>query len=405
MVENTEMADRRGWMVVGAYAAVAGATQMLWLTYAPITTASATHFGVSVDAIGWLAEVFPLLYVVLAIPAGVALDRWFRPALAAGAIVTAAGGAVRLLGDTFAWALAGQLLVAIAQPLVLNAVTKLASEYLPEKARPVGISVGSAGIFVGMLLALVMGPLMASSSSLGALVLSQAAFALVAAVALVALVRRPGLSRAAAENIGLGAIRAVLGDPLIRVLAALVFVGFGVFIGLITWLQALLAPAGVSDVAAGGLLIAMVVAGVVGSAVLPAVVAPRGLERAMIGASVVVTVVGCVVLGAVTVVVVDALVLVMIGFLLLADLPVVLELTERRAGSAGGSAAALMWLSGNAGGLAVALVVQSLVGRPLVAFLAMAVITAAGLPLVLFLYPSGAAALGGLEPEEPVRPA
>src|SRR5471030_1887871 len=68
-----------GWGVVASYAAVAGASQLLWLTYAPVTTAAAHHYGVSVSAIGWLANVFPLLYVVLAVPAGLALDHWPRP--------------------------------------------------------------------------------------------------------------------------------------------------------------------------------------------------------------------------------------------------------------------------------------------------------------------------------------
>ena len=43
-------------------------------------------------AIGWLANVFPLLYVVLAVPAGIALDRSPRRALAFGVVLTALGG-------------------------------------------------------------------------------------------------------------------------------------------------------------------------------------------------------------------------------------------------------------------------------------------------------------------------
>ena len=71
-----------GWPLVLSYAAVAGSSQLLWLTYAPVTTAAADHYGVSVTAIGWLANVFPLLYVALAVPAGLALDR--RPSTSAG---------------------------------------------------------------------------------------------------------------------------------------------------------------------------------------------------------------------------------------------------------------------------------------------------------------------------------
>src|SRR3954466_12810700 len=133
------------WGTVAAYAAVAGANQLLWLTYAPITTDTATHFGVSEGTVGWLSQVFPLIYVILAIPAGLALDRAFKPALLAGAWLTAIGGAVRLTNDTFAVALAGQILIAIAQPFLLNAVTKVATAALPAPQRPHGIALGSAG--------------------------------------------------------------------------------------------------------------------------------------------------------------------------------------------------------------------------------------------------------------------
>jgi predicted MFS family arabinose efflux permease len=154
------------WGTVAAYAAVAAANQLLWLTYAPITTATAEHFDVSEGAVGWLSQVFPLLYVVLAIPAGLALDRRFRSALLTGAWLTAAGGALRLGSDTFAAALAGQLLIAVAQPLILNAVTKVAVTSLPPSTRTRGISLGSAGIFAGTALALPLGPLLGDADSL-----------------------------------------------------------------------------------------------------------------------------------------------------------------------------------------------------------------------------------------------
>src|SRR5579871_4309233 len=56
-----------GWGVIVAYALLTAATQMLWLTFAAITTDSAHRYGVSEGAVGWLAEIFPLLYVLLAI--------------------------------------------------------------------------------------------------------------------------------------------------------------------------------------------------------------------------------------------------------------------------------------------------------------------------------------------------
>src|ERR1700743_3825063 len=123
--------DSSGWPAIAAFASVCAGTQLLWLTYAPIDTSSAHYYGVSTSAVGWLAEIFPLLYVVLAIPAGRLLDSHFRPALLAGGALRAAGGPPRLGGPTSAWARAGQLAVAVAQPIVLSAIGKVSAGYLP----------------------------------------------------------------------------------------------------------------------------------------------------------------------------------------------------------------------------------------------------------------------------------
>ncbi|HWD70176.1 MAG TPA: hypothetical protein VG293_08255 [Solirubrobacteraceae bacterium] len=69
-------------------------------------------------------------------------------------MLTAAGGVLRLGGDTFGWALAWQVLIAVAQPVILNAVTGLASGYLSARSRPVWIATGAAVIGFLMLAAL-----------------------------------------------------------------------------------------------------------------------------------------------------------------------------------------------------------------------------------------------------------
>src|SRR5579875_2262898 len=146
------------WGVVIAFSLAVLVTQLLWLTFAPIDTDVARDYGVSKDAIGWLANVFPLVYVLIALPAGLALDRWFRSTLMLGATLAAVGALVRLIAPTFGWAMAGQLLGACAQPLVLNAITKVATGYLPPSRRAAGIAVGSAAQFLGAIVALVLGP-------------------------------------------------------------------------------------------------------------------------------------------------------------------------------------------------------------------------------------------------------
>jgi len=370
-----------GWPVIAAYALVCAATQILWLTYAAITTETARRYGVSVSAVGWLAEIFPLLYVVLAIPAGILLDRWFRPTLAAGGALVALGGVVRLGGETFAWAMAGQVLVAIAQPIVLSAVSKLAGEYLPADQRATGISVGSAGNFVGMLLALLLGPTFGAHGQLERLLVLEAALGVIPALALAFVLRRPGHESEEHAAIEGSAARALWELPPMRTLCGLVFLGFGIFVALATWLQTLLHPSHVSETAAGALLVGMVIAGILGCAVLPPLVARRRAERGFMRSVVLVAFAGCVVLGAAPWIGVRALALVAMGVVLLPALPVILTAAEQLAGAAAGTAGAIVWMAGNLGGLAVALLVQILVHHPLAAFLAMGAMALLGLPL------------------------
>ena len=379
--ESAGLYPTNRWRVIIAYGLVCAATQVLWLSYAAITTSSAHHYGVSVGAIGWLAEIFPLLYVVLAIPAGILLDRWFRPSLALGGSLVALGGVVRLGGQTFAWALAGQTVVAIAQPIVLSAVSKLAGEYLPEHERANGIAVGSAGSFAGMVLALILGPTVGGGGHIERLLIVEAILAAIPAAMLLVALRTQGQPTAEHAAIEGSAARALWHMAPVRYLCGLVFVGFGIFVALATWLQTLLQPAGVSEAQAGALLVGMVIAGLAGCAVIPAIVARRGSERGYMQITVLVSCLGCVVLGAAPWLGTQALAVAAMGVVLLPALPVILTRAEQLAGGAAGTAGAIVWMAGNLGGLVVALLVQVLVHEPLAAFLAMAAVSLLGLPL------------------------
>jgi predicted MFS family arabinose efflux permease len=370
-------AERDRWGAIVAYALVAAATQMLWLTFAAITTDSAHSYHVSVGAIGVLSEIFLFVFVVLAIPAGRLLDRRFHITLTVGALLVAAGGLVRIIGPTYATALLGQILVSVAQPLVLSAATKLAVESLSEPSRPTGIAVGSAGNFVGMVLAVILGPALEHHGHLGTLLLVEGVLSVPPAVWLAIELRRAPRAADDAEFVVMErrAARTLWRDGTIRTVCGLVFLGFGIFVAIATWLQTLLHPAGVSDHAAGLLLTAMILAGVVGCAVFPPVVARRAAERRYVYAVLGVTCVACLALATGPAIGIRAALLVAIGLVLLPALPITLVIAEQRSGRhLAGTAGALLWMAGNLGGLAVSLLVQIFVHHAAVAFVEMAVV-------------------------------
>lgn len=373
------------WRVITAFALVGAATQLVWLTYAPVTTVAAEHFGVSESAIGWLANMFPLLYVVLAVPAGIALDRWFRPSLIAGAVLTAAGAALRLLDGGFAIVLIGQTVVAIAQPLVLNAITGIAGHYLDEKDRPTGIAIGTASTFAGMAAAFVIGAALPEESQLTTLTAIGAIFATVAAIALTIELRRSGRGPAASTSTSLAALRTTIGDRYVRRLCVTVFFPFGTFVALATFGQALLEPAGVSADAASIVLLVNVLAGVVGCAVIPVAVLRRGIELPAVMVGLTASAAACLLVALSPGLATGFLAFVLIGLTLLPALPIVLAMAERHTGTAEGTAAGLIWMTGNLGGLVVAGLTGLLVDQPALAFTVCAITTILGVPLALRL--------------------
>jgi predicted MFS family arabinose efflux permease len=394
---------RSNWAALAGFAAAAATTQLLWLTFAPITTDAAKHYRVSEGAIGWLANVFPLCYVVLAIPAGLVLDRWLRGGVLLGALLTAAGGGLRLAGDSFGWALAGQVLVAIGQPLVLNAITGVAARYLADDDRAKGIALGTASTFAGMVVAFALG----TALPLRGLLVVNALLAATAVAGLAVALRRPPTYGAAPSAGGVSAFRATWNDRYLRRLALLVFVPFGTFTALTTWAEALLDPAGVSSTQAGVLLLLNIVAGVGGSALLPVAAARRGRQLHVMAAAVMVTAAGCALLALAPGFALALVVFPVIGFVLLPCLPMVLELTERAAVATASTAAGLIWLSGQLGALVITGAIGTSVHHPLPAFLALAAVTLLALPALRAVHAVSArrSPPPGIRPPDATRPA
>jgi len=376
---------RSRWLVLGAFGLLVCSSQVLWLSFAPITPEAHHALHVSEGAIGDLAVINPLMYVLLAIPTGRWMDRRFGAALTAGALFTATGAALRIVHPTsYAWVFAGQLVLSVGQPLVLNASTKIAARYFPPTERTAAISIASAAQFVGILLAALTGSVLYDGGGLELVLVSNAVLAVAAAIAVLVAVRvPPAFPTEAHDQVPLGWLRH---DPLMWRLGGLLFVGVGVFNAVATWLDSILGDLGHPG-AAGNLIAVMTVAGILGAAVLPGVAARRNRRREVLIVTTVTTMVTFLALALVHDVLFAGIVLAIEGFVLLAGLPVALDWSELESGpERAGTATGFLLLAGNLGGVVLVLVVQAVIGNPHLALVAMAALAvpgiflAAGLP-------------------------
>jgi MFS family permease len=372
------------WTVLIAFSLLVACTQLLWLTFAAVTDQTSAALHVSQGAVGDLAVVNPLLFVVLAIPAGRWLDRRFGAALAAGAVLTAAGALLRVVDThSFGWLLAGQLVVSAGQPLVLNASTKVAARYFPERERTAAISVASAAQFVGILAAaLTSGPLVSAGGLTLLLTVHAAVTTALAAVMLAALRLPAAFPVQAPAHESLGWLRR---DRLLWKLAGLLFIGVGIFNAIATWLDSILTKFGHGSLS-GPLIGLTTVAGIAGAAVLPGFVSARNKRHRMLLVAVVTTVAVFTLLAVVHAPVAFWVLLAVEGFVLLACLPVALEWSEVHVGPArAGTAVGALLLAGNLGGVILVLVVQAVVGNPYAALLVMAATALPGIAIALRL--------------------
>jgi predicted MFS family arabinose efflux permease len=374
----------RRWAILGAYAVLAACTQLLWLSFAAVDTQTAGALHVDVGTVGDLAAIFPFVYIVLALPTGRWLDMKFAQALSVGAGLTCLGALLRLVAPaSFGWQMAGMIVIAAGQPLVLNSITKVAAHYFPPNERAAAISIGTAALFVGILAAVVTaGPLFAAGG-LPLLLVAQAVPSVIAAIAVVLAFRTaPSFRDDPSVSISL---RWLVNDRFMWTLAVLVFIGMGTYNAVATWLQPILDHFG-EGAAAGNLVAVLTFAGIVGAAVLPSAVAARDRRRTMLVAALVISAIAFAAMAAFHNVFWLGAWMFVDGFVLLACLPVVLDWSEVHAGpERQGAAVGFLMMAGNLGGLVLVLVTQALIGNPYLALGLMAVVGLAGLPVVLRL--------------------
>ena len=251
--------------------------QLLWITFAPITSQATAYYGVNDLSIALLSLCFMVAYLVVSIPASWLIDtRGFRVAVIVGAGLTGVFGLMRgLAGSNYTLALLAQIGIAIGQPFILNALTKVAVRWFPLSERATASGLGSLAIYVGILAGMVVTPLLIQQTGMTTLLLIYGAGALISAVIFVLVAREhpatpPGPAEQELPSSMREGLRLVLRKPDFLILLLIFFIGLGVFNSVTTWIEDIVRPRGFSTTLAGIAGGLMIFGGVVGAVVLPA---------------------------------------------------------------------------------------------------------------------------------------
>ena len=264
------------WIVLLAFMFVVAINQLLWITFAPITSSAATYYAVSDLSIGLLSMSFMIVYIVISIPASWVIDTYgIRVAVGIGAALTGMFGLLRgLMAPYYAPVLISQIGIAIGQPFILNAVTKVAARWFPIQERATASGLGSLAMYLGIAVGMVLTPYLTLQSGIDGTLVAYGIVSVIAAVVFFGVAKErpptppcpPGQEE---RSLVFDGLKQALRKRDFVFLMLIFFVGLGAFNAVTTWIEDIVRPRGFSITQAGITGGLMVAGGIMGALVMP----------------------------------------------------------------------------------------------------------------------------------------
>ena len=145
------------WVVLGVFMLNIAMSQIMWMTFAPIAgDAAAIYTGGNIDAIDLLAILAMLAWIPFCLPAAWCIDNLgLRKGAGIGVVLVGLCGFLRIFAPSYGWLLACMIGCAIAQPFLLNAFTKLASNWFPENEEALASGLLTMSTFIGFTIVMI----------------------------------------------------------------------------------------------------------------------------------------------------------------------------------------------------------------------------------------------------------
>jgi MFS family permease len=264
------------WVVLAVFMLINIMVQILWICYAPIASSAAGFYSVKREDIDLLANLFMLIYIPMAFPAAWAIDYFgFKKAVGFGAMLMAVFGLLRALFPfNYTIALVGSIGIAVGQPFLLNAFTKLAALWFPQKHRATITGVIFLAVFLGIGLGEALGPGLLAAFGFKGMQMMYGAATLVAVALFLIFARSkpptpPGPPEDEVRALVLDGLKRMLKQREVYFLSFALFIGSGIVNAVFTLIDGLGREKGLTTEQGVTLTVVLLAAGIVGSIVLP----------------------------------------------------------------------------------------------------------------------------------------
>ncbi|MBT4091685.1 MAG: MFS transporter [Deltaproteobacteria bacterium] len=264
------------FVTLGVYMIINAIVQTLWITFAPITGSAAEFYHVTDLEIGLLSLVWMIVYLVVSIPASWIIDtRGARVGVSIGAILTAVFGLMRgYFGADYGMVMIATIGIAVGQPFVMNATTTIAAKWFGITQRATAGGFVALATFIGIIIGMALTPPLFLAYGMVTTLIIYGWVSVVCAVIYIVFAREapatppcpPGHEERALVLDGFKSVWKVKQFNLIMVV---MFIGFGMFNGITTWIEPIIRPRGFDITQAGTLGAVILFAGIFGAIIWP----------------------------------------------------------------------------------------------------------------------------------------
>jgi len=264
------------WVILTVFSVVVAVNQLMWITFAPITSIAAGYYKVSDISIGLLSMIFMIVYVVISIPASWIIDTYgIRAGVGIGTVLTGIFGMLRgFYASDYTMVLISQIGIAIGQPFILNAITSLAARWFPIHERATASGLGTLAMYLGIVAGMTLTPYLTIQSGMDGMLNSYGIASLVSVIVFFILIKEkpptaPCRPDQEERSLVMAGLKQTLRKPNFIWLMLIFFIGLGVFNGVATWIEDILRPRGFSVTQAGITGGVMIAGGILGALILP----------------------------------------------------------------------------------------------------------------------------------------
>jgi cyanate permease len=267
---------RMRWMMLIVYMFMVAVNQLLWITFAPITGDATKYYGVSDLKIGILSMCFMIVYIIVSIPASWIIDKYgIRIGVGIGAVFTGVFGLIRgFAGPDYTLLLLAQIGIAVGQPFILNAITKLAARWFPIEERATAAGLGTLAMYLGILLGMTLTPYLVIGSGIGGMLYIYGIISILTTIGFLVLIKEspptaPCLPDQEERSLVYDGFKQTLRTKDFIILMIIFFIGLGVFNAVTTWIEDIVRPRGFSATQAGITGGLMIIGGIIGALFIP----------------------------------------------------------------------------------------------------------------------------------------